>query len=65
MIGSFTEASRLPQTDRDQAALIGEAEGQAAVALLRQLRGLDWQRPADCTEWDVRTLSIPPARAPT
>jgi len=56
MIGSFTEAARLPQTDRDQAALIGDTEGQAAVALLRQIRGNDWQRPTDCPEWDVRAL---------
>lgn len=56
MIGSFTAAARLPQTDRDQAALIGDAEGQAAVALLARISGSDWQRPTDCTEWDVRTL---------
>jgi len=56
MLGSFTEAARLPQTDRDQAALIGDAEGQVAVALLRQIRGNDWQRPTDCPEWDVRAL---------
>ena len=56
MIGSFTEAARLPQTDRDQAALIGDTEGQVAVALLRQIRGNDWQRPTDCPEWDVRAL---------
>jgi uncharacterized protein (TIGR03083 family) len=56
MIGSFVVASRLPRTDRDQAALIGEAEGRAALALLRQLGDRDWQRPTDCTEWDVRTL---------
>jgi Mycothiol maleylpyruvate isomerase N-terminal domain len=56
MIGSFTAAARLPQTDRDHAALTGDAEGQAAVALLTQLSGSDWQRPTDCTEWDVRAL---------
>jgi uncharacterized protein (TIGR03083 family) len=56
MIGSFTEAARLPQADRDQAALIGGAEGQAAVALLREIRETDWRRPTDCPEWDVRTL---------
>jgi uncharacterized protein (TIGR03083 family) len=56
MIGSFTAAARLPQTDRDHAALIGDAEGQAAVAVLTRLSGSDWQRPTDCTEWDVRAL---------
>ena len=56
MIETFTAASRLPQTDRDQAAAIGEAEGAATVALLRQLRDGDWQRPTDCTEWDVRSM---------
>src|SRR5207249_3010698 len=56
MIGSFTQAARLLQTDRDQAALIGDTEGQVAVALLRQIRGNDWQRPTDCPEWDVRAL---------
>ncbi|MGH3190364.1 MAG: maleylpyruvate isomerase family mycothiol-dependent enzyme [Streptosporangiaceae bacterium] len=56
MIGSIVVASRLPQTDRDQAALIGEAEGRASLHLLRQLGGRDWQRPTDCTEWDVRAL---------
>jgi len=56
MIGTFAPASRLPQPDRDQAALIGQAEGQAALALLRQLGDRDWKRPTDCTEWDVRTL---------
>jgi uncharacterized protein (TIGR03083 family) len=56
MIGSLAVASRLPQADRDQAALTGQAEGRAALALLRQLGDGDWQRPTDCTEWDVRTL---------
>jgi len=56
MIGTFAAASRLPQPDRDQAALTGQAEGEAALALLRQLGDRDWQRPTDCTEWDVRTL---------
>jgi uncharacterized protein (TIGR03083 family) len=56
MIGSFTDAARVPRTDRDQAARIGHAEGQAAVALLRRLTGADWQRPTDCPEWDVRAL---------
>ena len=45
MIGSFTQAARLLQTDRDQAALIGDTEGQVAVALLRQIRGNDWHGP--------------------
>jgi len=56
MIGSFAVASRLPQPDRDHAALTGQAEGQSALALLRQLGDRDWRRPTDCTEWDVRTL---------
>jgi uncharacterized protein (TIGR03083 family) len=56
MIGSMVMASRLPQPDRDQAALTGDAEGRAAVKLLRQLGDRDWERPTDCTEWDVRTL---------
>ena len=56
MIGTFAAASRLPQPDRDHAALIGQAEGQAALVLLGQLGDRDWQRPTDCTEWDVRTL---------
>jgi uncharacterized protein (TIGR03083 family) len=53
---SFVAAARLPQVNRDRAAALGHAEGQAALALLRQLRDEDWQRPTDCTEWDVRTL---------
>lgn len=56
MTGTFTAASRLPQTDRDLAAQIGQAEGQAAVALLRRLGSADWQKPTDCSEWDVRAL---------
>ena len=56
MIGSFTDAARMPLTDRDQAAQIGHAEGQAAVALLRQLHQTDWQKPTDCPEWDARAL---------
>ncbi len=56
MTGSFTDAARLPQTDRDQAAQIGHAEGQAAAALLRRLTDCDWQKPTDCPEWDVRAL---------
>jgi uncharacterized protein (TIGR03083 family) len=56
MIGSFTEAACLPQADRDQAAVTGDAEGRAAVALLRQIGQDDWQRPTDCTEWDVRAV---------
>ena len=56
MTGSFTEAARLPPADRDQAALTGDAEGRAAVALLRQIRDTDWQRPTDCPEWDVRAM---------
>ncbi|MEV0974286.1 maleylpyruvate isomerase family mycothiol-dependent enzyme [Microtetraspora glauca] len=56
MIPSFVEAARLPQTDRDQAALISDAEGRATLALLGELRDDDWARPTDCVEWDVRTL---------
>lgn len=56
MIGSTVLASDLPQTDRDQAAVIGEAEGRTALQFLRQLGDRDWQRPTDCTEWDVRTV---------
>ena len=53
---AFVAAARLPQTDPDQAARIGLAEGQATLALLRALGDGDWTRPTDCTEWDVRTL---------
>ena len=53
MIGSLVMASRPPQADRDQAAVIGQAEGRAALALLRRLGDRDWRRPTDCTEWDV------------
>jgi uncharacterized protein (TIGR03083 family) len=56
MTGSFTAAADLPQTDRDQAARIGHAEGQAAAALLRRLTDSDWQKPTDCPEWDIRAL---------
>jgi uncharacterized protein (TIGR03083 family) len=56
MIESFVDAARLPQIERDQAAGIGEAEGRAALALLGALGDGDWERPTDCTEWDVRTL---------
>jgi hypothetical protein len=34
---AFVAAACLPQTGRDQAARIGQAEGQATVALLRAL----------------------------
>jgi hypothetical protein len=50
---AFVAAARLPQTDPDQAARIGLAEGQATLALLRTLGDGDWTRPTDCTEWDV------------
>ena len=56
MIGSFTAAARLRQTDRDQAAQIGDAEGQAAISLLCQLTDTDWHKPTDCPEWDVRAM---------
>ena len=56
MIESPVVAVRLPQTDPDHAADIGQAEGQATLALLRALGDGDWSRPTDCTEWDVRTL---------
>jgi uncharacterized protein (TIGR03083 family) len=56
MTRSPTEAVRLPQADRDQAAATGTAEGQAAVALLARLNDDDWERPTDCAEWDVRAL---------
>jgi len=56
MIGPFVAAARLPQTDPDHAAGIGQAEGRAMLALLRALSDGDWTRPTDCTEWDVRTL---------
>jgi uncharacterized protein (TIGR03083 family) len=56
MTRSLTEAARLPQADRDQAAATGAAEGRAVVALLRHLGDDDWERPTDCAEWDVRTL---------
>ncbi len=53
---AFVAAACLPQTDPDQAAGIGQAEGEATLALLRALGDGDWVRPTDCTEWDVRTL---------
>jgi hypothetical protein len=56
MIESLVAAARLPQTDPDHAADIGQAEGQATLALLRALDDGDWTRPTDCTQWDVRTL---------
>src|SRR5215469_7232110 len=56
MIGSFIAAARLPQTDRDQAAQIGDAEAQAAIALLCQLTETDWRKRTDCPEWDVRAM---------
>ena len=56
MIDSLTPAARLPQTDPDQAQAVAQAEGQAALALLRTLGADDWARPTDCTEWDVRAL---------
>jgi uncharacterized protein (TIGR03083 family) len=56
MIESFVAAVRLPQADPDHAAAIGQAEGQATLALLRTLGDGDWTRPTDCTDWDVRTL---------
>jgi uncharacterized protein (TIGR03083 family) len=56
MTRTCTDAARLPQTDRDQAAQIGDAEGQAAIALLRQFTDTDWQKPTDCPEWDVRAM---------
>ncbi len=56
MIESIAAAARLPQVDRAQAAVIGEAESRVALALLQQLGDDDWQRPTDCTEWDVRTM---------
>ena len=56
MIEPFVAAARLPQSDPDHAAAIGQAEGRATPALLRVLGDGDWTRPTDCTEWDVRTL---------
>jgi hypothetical protein len=49
MIESPMVAVRLPQTDPDHAADIGQAEGQATLALLRALGDGDWTRPTDCT----------------
>lgn len=56
MTQSLVVAAEQRQADRDQAAAVGEAEGRATLALLRQLRHDDWQRRTDATEWDVRTL---------
>lgn len=54
--GSFVAAADLPAAGRDQAAEIGEAEGHAALAVLRNLGDEDWARATDCAQWDVRTL---------
>ncbi|MEU1299407.1 maleylpyruvate isomerase family mycothiol-dependent enzyme [Streptomyces shenzhenensis] len=56
MTQTYVDAACLPQTDRDRSALVGEAEGRAAMNVLQQLGDEDWQRPTDCVEWDVRTL---------
>ncbi|MFE7978415.1 maleylpyruvate isomerase family mycothiol-dependent enzyme [Streptomyces shenzhenensis] len=56
MAQTYVEAVRLPQTDRDQSAVIAEAEGRAALDVLEKLGTEDWRRPTDCVEWDVRTL---------
>jgi hypothetical protein len=42
---AFVAAARLPQADPDHAAGIGQAEGQATLALLRALGDGDWTRP--------------------
>ena len=54
--GSFIAAADLPVIDRDRAADLGDAEGRAALSMLRSLRDQDWQRATDCTQWDVRAL---------
>lgn len=56
MTQSLVVAAAQRQADRDQAAAVGEAEGRATLALLRQLRDDDWQRRTDATDWDVRTM---------
>lgn len=56
MIDSPTIAADLPEVDRLQAAVIGEAEGRATLAVLRQIGANDWHKPTPCSEWDVRTL---------
>ena len=52
----FVAATGLPAVDRDQAADIGDADGRAALPVLRSLHDEDWQRATDCSRWDVRTL---------
>lgn len=49
-------ADGLARVDPAEAAGIGRAEGEATLALLRELGPDDWARPTDCTEWDVRTM---------
>lgn len=56
MIDSYVRAADLPRPTPDQAAAVGAAEGRATLAVLRNLHDEDWQRPTDCTEWDVRTV---------
>ncbi|MEU6319955.1 maleylpyruvate isomerase family mycothiol-dependent enzyme [Streptomyces sp. NPDC047009] len=56
MTQTFVQAARLPQTDRDQSAVIAEAEGRVALEVLEKLGDDDWRRPTDCVEWDIRTL---------
>jgi uncharacterized protein (TIGR03083 family) len=36
---------------------LARTETARMVALLRDLRGPDWSRPTDCTEWDVRAVA--------
>ncbi|MFF4762025.1 maleylpyruvate isomerase family mycothiol-dependent enzyme [Streptomyces sp. NPDC001292] len=56
MTQTYGEAARLPQTSRDQSAVVAGAEGRAAMDVLEKLGDDDWHRPTDCVEWDVRTL---------
>lgn len=51
-----TTTPRRPVLDRDVAMRLAVTEYQRMSGLLSRLSAADWQRPTECSPWDVRAL---------
>src|ERR671930_2753992 len=51
------DVPRRPALDRPTAMTLAETEYQRFLAQLCDLSTVDWSRPTDCPDWDVRAIA--------
>jgi uncharacterized protein (TIGR03083 family) len=57
MMTTTHDASTIPRVTHDEAMAIAAVENRKFADQLRSFEPGDWERPTDCTRWDVRALA--------